>query len=440
MIQAQVINYILTNKDSSLIVLNNLTDDHFSDYKKEFNFILGHLDRYGNIPDKETFVASFIDFDVIQVTETPQYLITELYRDYKKRRLGEIFTKVKTLVMTGKVEEALQIYQQEAETIYEGSSLESIDILKDTSRYDAFVERTQDFDKFYVTTGFKEIDSVIGGWDRREELATIVARTNYGKSWILLKAASAAAKQGLNVGIYSGEMSDRKVGYRLDTLIGNIPNAGLVRGNIGIQVQYKKYMEELPNMVEGSIKVVTPNMINGPANVNALRVFIEKEKLDILFIDQLSLLEDQRRGRTAVDKASNISKDLKNLQVMVQIPIVSVSQQNRTKTDSGDVDTTQIAQSDRIGQDSTCILFLEKKEETMKIHLVKSRDSENGKTFTYKVDLNKGVFNYIPEGDSDIVSGSSSNQYTFDFDSDEDEEISALFALNKQTNDDSEIF
>ena len=76
----------------------------------------------------------------------------------------------------------------------------------------------------------------------------------------------------------------------------------------------------------------------------------------------------------------------------------------------------------------------------MKIHLVKSRDSENGKTFTYKVDLNKGVFNYIPEGDSDIVSGSSSNQYTFDFDSDEDEEISALFALNKQTNDDSEIF
>ena len=47
---------------------------------------------------------------------------------------------------------------------------------------------------------------------------------------------------------------------------------------------------------------------------------------------------------------ANISKDIKNLQVMSRIPIISVSQMNRTKNDDGEQDTTQIGLSDRIGQ------------------------------------------------------------------------------------------
>jgi hypothetical protein len=150
-------------------------------------------------------------------------------------------------------------------------------------------------------------------------------------------------------------------------------------------------------MFTGSLKVLTPNMINGPADVNALRLFIEKENLDILFVDQLSLLEDHRNGKTPVEKAANISKDLKNLQVLKRVPIISVSQQNRTKNEGGAIDTTQIAQSDRIGQDSTCIIFLEKDEDIIKLNLVKSRDSANGKVLSYLVDFNKGDFTFIPE-------------------------------------------
>jgi replicative DNA helicase len=192
-------------------------------------------------------------------------------------------------------------------------------------------------------------------------------------------------------------MSERKVGYRLDTLIGHIPNGSLIHGNVSIQTEYEQFIKELPTMFTGSIKVLTPNMINGPADVNSLRVFIEKEGLDILFIDQLSLLEDQRHGKTPVEKAANISKDLKNLQVLKRVPIVSVSQQNRTKNEGGGVDTTQIAQSDRIGQDSTCIIFLEKDEDIIKLNLVKSRDSVNGKVLSYLVDFNRGDFTFIPE-------------------------------------------
>jgi replicative DNA helicase len=414
MIQLQFLNYILNSKDTSLIVLNNLTDNHFSDYKGEFSYVKRHLDRYGNVPDMETFLSSFPDFEVIKVNETPHYLIEELFTDYKKRKLAEVFNKIRTLLMNGKVDEATSLYQQEAENFYVGVSLQSVDILRDTSRYDAYLERTKDFTKYYIPTGFKELDHIIGGWDRHEELATIVARTNYGKSWILLKCAAAAAKQGLKVGIYSGEMSERKVGYRIDTLVGHIANGSLIHGNISVQAEYEQFIQQLPEMFTGSLKVLTPNMINGPADVNALRLFIEKEELDILFVDQLSLLEDHRHGKTPVEKAANISKDLKNLQVLKRVPIVSVSQQNRTKNEGGGVDTTQIAQSDRIGQDSTCIIFLERDEDIIKLNLVKSRDSANGKVLSYLADFNKGEFTFIPEeieGGEQSFQPSESSEY-----------------------------
>lgn len=407
MITNQVINYILDTKDTSLIVLNNLTDKYFSDYKKEFDFILDHLNKYGNIPDKETFVNAFPNFDLVKVSETPNYLIEELFKEYQTSKLAQTFNSVRKLLIDGEVDKAVNLYQKAYEEINTSVALNTVDILKDTSRFDAYEERTTNFDKYYVRTGFPELDAILGGWDREEELAVIIARTNKGKSWINLKMALAAAEQGLNVGIYSGEMSERKVGYRIDTLLQHIPNSALIHGSISVRDDYKTYIENLPNRLKGSIKVLTPKMINGSAGVNALRAFIEKDNLDILFIDQHSLLEDDRGAKNPVERASNISKDLKNLQVLKRIPIIAVSQQNRTKNDddSDNIDTTQIAQSDRIGQDATVIIGItrDKKDNSLlTLHLVKSRDSAVGNKLTYRTDFNTGTFDFIPEGNEKI--------------------------------------
>jgi replicative DNA helicase len=410
MIQLQVLNKILKDKDSSFITLNNLTEDYFSEYVDEFNFIKSHLERYGNIPDSESFLNKFSDFEIINVEEKNSYLISELTADKNTRNLANVFNKIRTLLMDNKTDEAMNLFKDSSSNLSTGVALQCVDILRDTSRYEAYVERTKDFQKFYIKTGFEELDAIMGGWDREEELGTIVARTNYGKSWILLKSAAKAAEQGLRVGIYSGEMSEKKVGYRLDTLIGHLSNGSITHGNIAVQNDYKRFIDELPNRFTGSIKVLTPTMIDGPGGVNSLRTFIEKEKLDILFVDQHSLLEDDRKAKNPIEKAANISKDLKNLQVMKKIPIISVSQQNRTVNESGKVDTTQIAQSDRIGQDSTVIIFLEKKEDIIKLTLVKSRDSENGKSLSYRVDFNRGMFIYIPESEESEVQSSKDNQ------------------------------
>ena len=402
-IQNQFINKILAGKDPTLITLNNLTDEFFSDYKDEFNYIKNHLQRYGNIPDEVTFLNVFPEFDIIPVNESDKYLLDSLYDDRNKRLLAKTFNKVREALNDGDTEKAMRIYNESSEMLLQAKHLEAVDIYKDLSRYDSYVERSTNFTKYYVKTGFPELDEVIGGWDRKEELATIVARPNVGKSFVLFKVALAAAEQGLTVGIYSGEMSETKVGYRLDTIMSHISNTKIIHGNTNIQVEYKKFLEGIQGKLKGKILVLTPSMINGTAGVNALRAFIDKYHLDMLCIDQHSLLEDDRKAKNPVERAANISRDLKNLQVMVKIPIIAVSQQNRENTDEKGVDTKNVAQSDRISQDSTILLFLERgpvkenKHNIMTLTLVKSRDSANGCKLSYVVDLDRGTWAFLPD-------------------------------------------
>ena len=402
MIQEQVLNKILDTKDSSIITLNNLNSDYFSDYVKEFNFIKNHLQQYSVIPDKETFLNVFPDFDLMQVNEPVNYLLEELMKDKTQRFLVNNYTKVRDLIMSGDSEKALSLLKDAAEESTSFVSLQATDLIQDTSRYNSYEDKVNNPNKYFIKTGFDELDNILGGWDINEDLVTIVARNGLGKSWCLLKCAAAATQQDKVVGIYSGEMSEDSVGYRIDSILGHISNGALVHGSGSIKNQYKNYLEKLSQNISGKLYVLTPKQINGPATVTALRAFIEKYNLDVLFVDQHSLLEDDSGAKNPVEKASNISKQLKLLQTVKRIPIITVSQQNREKLEDGKTfDTTQVAQSDRITQDSSVIIFLERKEDIMKLHLVKSRQSGSGQVLAYKIDLNQGIWQYIAEGDTD---------------------------------------
>lgn len=408
MIQLQVLNKIIQDRDPTIITLNNLTADYFSDYKQEFWFIKNHLDEYGNIPDSTTFLSKFPNFEYIEIHESLNYLLEELTKDKNKRFIAEKFNEIRNAIMRDDIESAQKIVMEAAEQSSSAVSLQCVDIIHDTSRYDRYLDRVENLDKYFITTGFKELDAIIAGWDCNEDLVTIVARNGLGKSWILFRCAASAAVEGKRVGIYSGEMSEDSVGYRVDTLLGNISNGALMHGGVSVKNEYKKFLDELQTTVPGELYVLTPKMINGPATVSALRAFVEKYNLDILFVDQHSLLDDDRKAKDKTEKASNISKDLKLLQTVKRIPVICVSQQNRETTESGNFDTTQIAMSDRIGQDSSVVLFIERKDDLLKLHLVKSRNSGCGQVLTYRVDLNKGIFQFIPdEKDTQQAPGTS---------------------------------
>ena len=397
--QVQIINKVLQTKDFSIITENNLGAEYFFDYTTEYNYLRKYYETYNSVPDTLTFLNAFPDFDITEVKEPDSYLLEQLYKDYQAHFLAGRFNNIKKLLESGKTDEAVDYFRKSVELMGTGTAVKCTDILRDTSRYDRYLEMASHPSEYFIKTGFKELDDIIFGIDRKNENMVIAARSGVGKTWCILKMVVAAAQQGLNVGLYSGEMSVDKVGYRIDTLLGHIKNSALVHGDLFVQKEYKEYIDSLKSADMGSIKVLTPNDISGAATVPALQAFVEKEKLDILFIDQYSLLEDTSHATKQFERVANISKAIKNLQVMKQIPIVSVSQMNRTKSEiEGEQDLTQIALSDRIGQDATMVIMLNRKDDDkLELNIVKSRDGISGKKLTYHVDINTGVFSYVNE-------------------------------------------
>jgi len=407
--QLQFINYLVNTKDSSVIQKYNVIDDFFQgEYLDAFRFIKSHIEQYKDVPEKSTFFGKFSSIDYLgENNEKVDFIVNELVKDAKARLIIESFKTIQNQSKSDNIEAMEQTFIKASEKLSTlGKRADVKDILRDTtdSRYEEYLSRRDDFKSYFIPTGLPELDEMInGGWDRKEEFGLIVARTNVGKSWMLLNCAKAAVKAGLKVGLYSGEMSINKVGYRFDTLLGHISNSKLLQGNSEVANEYKAYLDDLPNQYPGFIKVLTPQDIGDLAKVSDFANFIENEKLDILFIDQISLIEDQRYGKTSSEKASNISKDLKRLQVMYKIPIVAVSQQNRGKKEDEAVSTEHVALSDRLSQDSTTIIFLEKKkdENFMHVNLVKSRDAANSRELSYAFNPDKGQYELIMGGSSD---------------------------------------
>ena len=410
--QFQVLNKILQTKDYSVITINNLTEEYFFNYKAEYQFIKAHYETYHTVPDRLTFLNSFPEFVIQDVSEPDNYLIEQLYNDYTQSYLATRFNGIKKLLENDDTAGATKYFMDSLEKLRVGSAMQCTDIMSDTSRYERYLDMIANRSKYFISTGFDELDKIIFGIDRRNENMVIAARPGIGKSWLLLTIAVAASKQGLTVGIYSGEMSVDKVAYRIDTLLGKIDNRKISHGDLYYKDFYKKYLDSLKCANYGAIKIITPNDIAGPATVDALQAFVEKESLDILFIDQYSLLEDTSKTKSPNEKVANISKAVKLLQVRKQIPIISVSQMNRTKNEDKSQDSSQIALSDRIGQDATIIIMLDKQESEDENHkgsykvtlnIVKSRDGGDGRKLNYLWNFNNGVYHYISNDNDGIT-------------------------------------
>lgn len=401
-IELQVINYLFQTNSLQSIILNGIDSDYFTTYKEHFDFIKNYYDKYSQLPSKETFQAKFNDnFDWVNITDPEDYLFSKLKEAKLYRDLIKDFNSIGNLLKEEKSDKAVDLMAELSQKYLKQKTGKCIDLISDASlRLEEYKEKVKNPNQAFITTGIKELDDILGGWDLKNESAVIAARTGFGKSWWLIFFALQAAKQGLRVGYYSGEMEPDLVGYRLDTFQGNLPNGSLTHGNEQIYEQYEDYIESLNKVVPGHIFCSTPDDFGGMATVSKIRAFIEKYDIQFMCIDQLSLMDDERKAKNPIEQAGNISKDLRTLQRLKKIPFLMASQLNRQENEEGP-STRNISQNDRIGCDATTILFIERKNDNVIFTVGKARNAKTGDKLTYIWNINKGILNYIPtEGDA----------------------------------------
>lgn len=410
MVQLQALNDILNNNNLDMYIAQGITIDYFSSYEDEYKFIHQHYIHYDKVPDMETFLSKFPDFELVEVLEPLDYIIYNLKEEYLYHQTVKAMTDCSKILEQNSFD-ALSAIISKAEKLLEGTTISegtNINKMKQDKIKDIeFKKERQGI--LGISSGMPELDNILNGWLPGEELVTVVGRVNQGKSWLLQKFLTEANRSGHKVLHYSGEMGTLQVAYRNDTLGKNYANSQLMKGTI-TGSDYDSYLadldkdENLPDYI-----VITPVDFGGKMlTVSMLKSFIKKFKPDIVGIDQISLMEDERRSRGDQTRTqyTHISQDLFNLSTEFSIPIIIDAQANRNKADIDKPENPELAdigESDGIAQNSSRVISLVQNKAGLSLKITKNRYGENNKKLLYAWDIDNGIFRYIEEETQDTI-------------------------------------
>lgn len=410
----QILSKVILTSDNSIIEDNQLTAEYFVGYEQEFDFLQAHIEKYGNVPDKATFLSKFPSVELVEVTESDKYLIDSAREEYLYYKSVPVIQKAAELLKSDS-NAAAEYLINAMRDLQPDYNLGGVNIIADAKlRYQQFLDRREHQQQWFFTSGFNELDDIIHGIQREEELMVIFARTNQGKSWILEKMCTRVWQDGFNVGYISPEMSANSIGYRFDTLNNHYSNKGLMWGKHDIdEVEYGAYIEGL-SQCDGAFVVATPADFQKQITVTKLKNWIKKNKLDMVAVDGITYMTDERykRGDNKTTSLTNISEDLMELSVELHVPVLVVVQANRTGvTDKGSDDTPElesIRDSDGIAQNASKVLSIHQKEGgVLNMTVKKQRFGPVGGKLSYTWNIDTGEFLYLPSyddpGDSQTI-------------------------------------
>lgn len=405
MVAIQIISKILETQDISILENNNITEEYFVGYEDEYSFIKNHLTEFGNIPDKATFLSKFTDFELVEVNESDRYLVDTIREEYLYYKSIPVLQKAADLLKSDSIAACEYMVHglKELESIQNGYDTKGTDIIAQAQdRYKQYQDKKQNQDNWFFTTGFEELDDIIHGLRRGEELCVIFARINNGKSWTIEKICTHIWQIGFNVGYVSPEMSPSSVGYRFDTLNSNFSNKALMWGKeFEDETKYDAYIKDLKTK-DNKFLVATPKDFDRKITVGKLRTFVTSNKLDILAVDGIKYLTDERykRGDNLTTSLTNISEDLMQLSIDLSIPVIVVVQANRggviDKEQEGTPDLEHIRDSDGIGANASTALAVRVKDNVLELGIKKQRFGAVGGKLMYHWNPDIGDYQFIP--------------------------------------------
>ena len=412
LVSVQIISKVIISQDYSIIDDNMLTDKLFPGYEKEFNFIVDHYARYDKVPDELTFRDKFPEFTIVEVSESDDYLIATIREEHLYTQLVPAIQEAASLLKedsNAAVELLLnKLTTDELQPVYELHDEEIIATAHERVAHSEDINNNAS--TWFIPTGFDEIDADTNGFQRGDELCVLYARTNMGKSWVAEAMATFSTETGLKTGYFSPEMSVMAIGYRFDTLHGHMPNKEISFGRFDESFTLEDYANYANSVQEltGKLYVTKPKDFARKVTVSKLRKWIKQRHLDILFIDGITYLTDERykRGDSKTVSLTNISEDLMGLSEEMKIPIVVVVQANRGgAVDKDSLDTPEletIRDSDGIAQNASQVFAIRQLRDAqgnvvLMLATKKLRIGEVGKEYTYRWDINEGRFDYVDE-------------------------------------------
>lgn len=233
-----------------------------------------------------------------------------------------------------------------------------------------------------VPTGFRDLDNKLAGM-QASNLLILASRPGQGKTSLALNIAQhVAVSAGLPVGIFSLEMSQEELVDRLLVGQADIDAWKLKTGKLG-ESDFDKLSLAMGELAEAPIFIDdTPGISISEMRTKARRLQIEHD-LKFLIVDYLQLIRG-RNLENRVQEVSEISQQLKNLARELKIPLLAISQLNRSVEARGTrkPQLADLRESGAIEQDSDVVMFLYREDpekmEQVTLDIQKHRNGPTG--------------------------------------------------------------
>lgn len=218
--------------------------------------------------------------------------------------------------------------------------------------------------KQFVTTGFKQIDRLNGGF-YNGQMIVVGARPSVGKSALMGQMALTIAKTGKKVGIISLEMNNNEIAARLSSIETEIDFQKIYRDIANDEQLHRRFYDKVSKDMVG-----LPIFLSDKTGVNVNEIKAKATKLkaskgcDCLMIDYLQLVEGGTSNKQ-YNREQEVAKMSRGIKLMAQeldIPIIVLCQLNRGVTSRGANDRyprlSDLRESGAIEQDADVVMML----------------------------------------------------------------------------------
>ncbi len=214
-----------------------------------------------------------------------------------------------------------------------------------------------------LPTGFIDLDEMTAGL-QPTDLVILAARPSMGKTALAVNIAEyAALKTKKAIVIFSMEMSASQLAFRLISSMGRVNAQRLRTGQLEDE-DWSRVNSAIRMLSEVKIFIddkpgLTPIELRGRA-----RRLKRDHDLGLIVVDYLQLMQVQGTNENRATEIAEISRSLKGLAKELKVPVLALSQLNRSlesRTDKRPV-MSDLRESGGIEQDADVILFIYRDE------------------------------------------------------------------------------
>jgi len=231
-------------------------------------------------------------------------------------------------------------------------------------RVDMLYHRENPSDITGIPTGFNDLDQMTSGL-QEGELIVVAGRPSMGKTALALNIGEhVAVENRLPVAVFSMEMSGSQLATRMLGSIGRLDQHKLRTGRLSDE-DWNKLTNAVGKLHDAPIHIDETAALNAlELRARARRLHRQYGKLGLIIVDYLQLMSASTQGENRATEISEISRSLKALSKELHVPVVALSQLNRSLEQRPNKRPvmSDLRESGAIEQDADLILFIYRDE------------------------------------------------------------------------------